>query len=292
MYLLTKLVKPLAFKCPIAFTSRVLTPQETSYCITELECLAVVSAVQKFLPYIEHSHFTIETDHVALKNMLTMEEPSGRVRRWAMRLMGLDCTVVYRRGPTNLVADALSRAPQGADTETVERVVDDILPIQDLPEGSRLKFHTDLVYHQPTHTCKRCCPTPKQPCRIPRGPKIPQQQLISMCVFVEQERIPTLSSEWTRAQHMNDVTENLLDMVHKNDAQTMERGYNIDEDGILRKYNRRGDNPIVVPLHCRGAVIKSIHEQDPLHIQIKTTSRRLGISYTWLFQVLLSRAFQ
>jgi hypothetical protein len=69
---------------PTAFTSRVLTRPETGYCPTEIECLAVVHCVKKFLHYLEYSSFVIETDHAALKNMLTMDEPSGRVRRWCM----------------------------------------------------------------------------------------------------------------------------------------------------------------------------------------------------------------
>jgi hypothetical protein len=49
---------------PIAFASRLLRGAEHNYCITELECLAVVFAVQKFLAYIEHTHVTLETDHI------------------------------------------------------------------------------------------------------------------------------------------------------------------------------------------------------------------------------------
>jgi hypothetical protein len=83
---------------PVAFASRVLKEPEQSYCITELETLGVVYAVQKFKQYIEHSHVTIETDHAAIKYMLNQEYPSSRIKRWTMRLQGVDCTIKHRSG--------------------------------------------------------------------------------------------------------------------------------------------------------------------------------------------------
>jgi hypothetical protein len=92
---------------PVAFASRQLNIHEKKYCISELEMLSAVWAVKKFLPYVEYSHFTIESDHKSLKSMLHSEGQNGRVLRWSMRLSGLDCEVKYRRGTCNLVADAL-----------------------------------------------------------------------------------------------------------------------------------------------------------------------------------------
>ncbi|KAF4527386.1 hypothetical protein B566_EDAN015956, partial [Ephemera danica] len=96
---------------PVQFVSRQLLPSDLSHCVTEIECLSVIFAIQKFYAYIEHTHFTIETDHIALRNMMTMPEPSARVQMWAIRIMAIDCTVVHWKGSTNYVADALSRAP-------------------------------------------------------------------------------------------------------------------------------------------------------------------------------------
>ncbi len=54
-------------ECPIAFASRGLTPAEANYSVPQQECLAVIWAIKKFGQYIENTHFTIETDHQALR---------------------------------------------------------------------------------------------------------------------------------------------------------------------------------------------------------------------------------
>jgi hypothetical protein len=88
--------------------------------------------------------------------MLTMDEPSGRVRRWSMRLMGLNCVICHRRGKQNLVADALSQSPVESNVvELRERLVDDLLPIEDPPFEPRLSFAAEEV-PPPGHMCTRC----------------------------------------------------------------------------------------------------------------------------------------
>ena len=96
---------------PIGFISRSLKDVETRYPVTDLECLAVVYAIKKFTPYIEYTHFTLATDHQALKWLMTLETPKGRLAHWAMLLQGLDFTIIHRPGSRNWVADALSRNP-------------------------------------------------------------------------------------------------------------------------------------------------------------------------------------
>ncbi|OWY92964.1 LOW QUALITY PROTEIN: Gag-pol Polyprotein [Phytophthora megakarya] len=58
---------------------------ETKYGITELECLAVW--------------------------LMTSTNLTGKLHRWALTLQEYDFDVEYRPGNTNVVADALSRAP-------------------------------------------------------------------------------------------------------------------------------------------------------------------------------------
>lgn len=96
---------------PIAYASKVNSPTESKYGITELECLAVVWAIKLFRPYLYGRRFTIVTDHAALKWLMTSPNLTGKLHRWAITLQEFDFDVQYRPGNTNVVADALSRAP-------------------------------------------------------------------------------------------------------------------------------------------------------------------------------------
>ncbi|GMF52614.1 unnamed protein product [Phytophthora fragariaefolia] len=96
---------------PIAYGSKVNSTAESNYSITELECLAGVWSVKMFRPYLYGRAFTIITDHSALKWLMTRPILAGRLQRWSLVLREYEFQVEYRPGATNVVADALSRAP-------------------------------------------------------------------------------------------------------------------------------------------------------------------------------------
>lgn len=94
----------------IAYHSAKLIPAQRKYHVTERECLAVLSAIEKFRPYIEGTAFTVITDHASLLWLSNLKDPTGRLARWALRLQAYDFTLVHRKGKNNIVPDALSRA--------------------------------------------------------------------------------------------------------------------------------------------------------------------------------------
>ncbi|GMF20951.1 unnamed protein product [Phytophthora fragariaefolia] len=74
-------------------------------------CLAVVWSVTLFRPYLYGRSFTIVMDHAALKWLMTRPNLAGRLHRWSLTLQEYEFVIEYRPGETNVVVDALSRAP-------------------------------------------------------------------------------------------------------------------------------------------------------------------------------------
>lgn len=94
---------------PIAYFSRKLSVPERNYAITELECLALIKAIEHFAYYLAGKHFTVTTDHKALEALQTSKRLTGRLARWALSLQHLNYTVQYKSGTTHQNADGLSR---------------------------------------------------------------------------------------------------------------------------------------------------------------------------------------
>ena len=93
----------------ISYSGRKLLPAEKNYSVTEREALAVVAGIKYFQPYIYGRRFTVHTDHNAVRWLMNIKEPTGRLARWAVLLQQYDFNIVHRSGKSNGNADALSR---------------------------------------------------------------------------------------------------------------------------------------------------------------------------------------
>ena len=95
---------------PVGFFSRSLNSAERNYSASERECLALVYGVTICRPYLQQEKFIAHTDHSALRWLMTISDPSGRLQRWRLRLSEFDFVVMYKKGKENTIADALSRS--------------------------------------------------------------------------------------------------------------------------------------------------------------------------------------
>jgi hypothetical protein len=94
---------------PITFFSQALKGRALLLSTYDKELLSLVSAVQKWRPYLLGHPFRVKTDQQALKYLLEQKVATVPQQRWISKLMGYDFTIEYKRGTENRVADALSR---------------------------------------------------------------------------------------------------------------------------------------------------------------------------------------
>ena len=85
---------------------------------------AVVKSVQHFHPYLYGRHFTICTDHAALRWLLSFRNPEGQIARWLECLQQYDFEIQHRAGTKHRNADALSRRPCSPDCRHCDRLED------------------------------------------------------------------------------------------------------------------------------------------------------------------------
>ena len=93
----------------IRYASRRTNDAERNYSATNLECLAVVWAVQYFRKYVAGTQFQLVTDHSAITSLRKTQNPRGQTARWIMTLQEYDFEVIYRPGRIHSNVDTLSR---------------------------------------------------------------------------------------------------------------------------------------------------------------------------------------
>lgn len=92
---------------PVAYFSRKLLCHQLNYSVSELECLAIVEA----LDYLYGKKLTVITDHQALQWLGKTKKPRSRLINWSIKLSQYDFDIHYKPGHQNVEADALSRSP-------------------------------------------------------------------------------------------------------------------------------------------------------------------------------------
>jgi hypothetical protein len=96
---------------PVSYISRTLTPAEKNYSVSELECLAIIWAINQFNIYLSHGQFILYTDHKALSWLQQKKSTNRKLTRWALLLSEYNFIIKHRKGTEMKHVDALSRYP-------------------------------------------------------------------------------------------------------------------------------------------------------------------------------------
>lgn len=111
---------------PICYGSRKFTKRDQIRSTTERKMTALVRFVVMYRHYLYGHKTTVVTDHRALTQLLSLKDPSGKLMRWALRLLEFDLMIQHCPGKDMVPPDHLSR--EGAlHAEEAE-------PTEELPE--------------------------------------------------------------------------------------------------------------------------------------------------------------
>ena len=95
---------------PVTFISKALTPTEQRYANNERELLTCVFGLECFQTYIFGRHFTIESDHKSLEQIMkNLADALVHLQRMLLQLQDYDFTIKYHPGNEMVIADTLSR---------------------------------------------------------------------------------------------------------------------------------------------------------------------------------------
>ena len=93
---------------PIAFFSRKLSPSQRNYTTLEKELLSIVETLVEYRTILYGNKILTFTDH---RNLTFDKLSSQRALRWRLLAEEFNITIIFRKGATNLAADAISRLP-------------------------------------------------------------------------------------------------------------------------------------------------------------------------------------
>ena len=207
---------------PIGFWSRSLSAAERNYSAGEREALAIIWAVQILHPYLWGRHFKIFTDHQALRWVFLLDDPTGRLSRWRLRLQDFDFEVRYNRGTDNVVADAVSRLPTYGHLDVDPDVELPVFAVEDATRPRRRDevdlsswTRSDYEPEDRRETLDPSSPIWQDPWEV-FAARDPQVELITI-------------EELLEAQGADEECKAILDTIAKGNA----RDYVVDERGIL-----------------------------------------------------------
>ena len=96
---------------PIEYASKLLSSAERNYSNPERECFAALWGMKHFRRYLYGTHFTLVTDHDALRYINSFKDSNMRLLNWSLNMQDFSFDVVHKPGKKHANADALTRMP-------------------------------------------------------------------------------------------------------------------------------------------------------------------------------------
>ena len=139
---LSQLDEATGYDYAVYYASKKLSGPQINWSASEGECYAVVWATKLFRPYLLGTHFIIQTDHAALKWLMTTKDFTGKLARWSLKLQEYDFEIQWRKGKSAGNVDGLSRLAQftpasiTAEADLIQQLPPDDSTPHTLPPGS------------------------------------------------------------------------------------------------------------------------------------------------------------
>ena len=140
---------------PVAFYSKSLAPAQCNYQIYDKELLAIIRCLEHWRPELECTEIPVKifTDHKGLMYFAEGRDLSRRQARYLDLLSEFNIKIVYRPGPQNIKADALTRMSGSVPTDPADARLRQqhqvLLPPDRLDlDGVDISDMDDPIYHR------------------------------------------------------------------------------------------------------------------------------------------------
>jgi hypothetical protein len=117
-----------------------------------------------------------------------------------------------------------------------------------------------MEYTAEHYTCQKCVrPPKKESIRMPQGPRLPVMNSYHTSIRDPRD-LPITGDEWSDPQVEDPELSVIMSLVANDDPRIIECGFLVDDVGVLRKLDKKGDKKIVVPLAVRRPLMQAMHD--------------------------------